>query len=208
MLQAGNLEWVLEDKLCATGSNALTTPQQELNTIERKISDFLLFARGGRVLHDILPVSQLINDLKQNCKNPNWQNLSIIWNTDEAQSGDSVLCNRNTLFSVFSNLFNNAREAGATEMDLNCSCDKQWLTVSIQDNGKGLSDTEMQKAIEPFHSTKPTGTGLGLPVARLVIEAHNGTLHLSKGLKLGGLNITIKLPLQATLNSQPAGEAA
>ena len=64
MLHAGNLEWLLGDRLCDAGSNALTTLQQELNTIERKISDFLLFARGGRVLHDVLSVSQLINDLK------------------------------------------------------------------------------------------------------------------------------------------------
>ncbi|MCL6270127.1 ATP-binding protein [Sansalvadorimonas sp. 2012CJ34-2] len=208
MLHAGNLEWLQEDKLCAAGKNALTTLHQELVAIERKISDFLLFAKGGRILHDTICVNRLIHDLKQNCNNPNWQNLAIIWNTDQIQSSLFVLCNRNTLFSVFSNLLNNAKEAGASEVNLNCSCDEEWLTISLQDNGKGLLDSEIRQVMQPFYSTRPTGTGLGLPVVKLVIEAHNGTLSLSKGRELGGLNITVKLPLQSSLTKTSSREAA
>ncbi len=68
------------------------------------------------------------------------------------------------------------------------------LCISVSDNGCGMSEEEIAKAFEPFHTTKASGTGLGLPIVKKIVEAHNGTLsvHSCKG---KGTIITILLPL-------------
>ncbi len=208
MLHAGNLEWLLGDKLCPAGKSALGTLQQELSAIGQKISDLLLFARGGRVLYDIITIKELIADLRQHCQNPNWHNVKIDWRIECTGTEHSIQCNRNTLLSALGNLLNNAKEAGATAVQIQCNSDNNWLTLSLQDNGKGLTEAEMRQATEPFHSTKTTGTGLGLPVAKLIAEAHGGTLSLDKGDLWGGLGIILELPLQATVSFPSSGENA
>jgi signal transduction histidine kinase len=46
----------------------------------------------------------------------------------------------------------------------------------VQDSGPGLDATEMQRAFEPFYTTKPQGMGMGLAISRSIIEAHDGRL--------------------------------
>jgi signal transduction histidine kinase len=53
---------------------------------------------------------------------------------------------------------------------------------------------EVEKLFSPFFSTKATGTGFGLPIARLVVRKHHGTLSISPGEKREGTSVTISLP--------------
>jgi PAS domain S-box-containing protein len=50
------------------------------------------------------------------------------------------------------------------------------VLISVQDSGPGLDATELQRAFEPFYTTKPLGMGMGLAISRSIIEAHNGRL--------------------------------
>ena len=53
---------------------------------------------------------------------------------------------------------------------------------------------EIEKLFSPFFSTKATGTGFGLPIARLVVKKHHGTLSMRPGEKQEGTSVTISLP--------------
>ncbi|HQE60956.1 MAG TPA: ATP-binding protein, partial [Candidatus Latescibacteria bacterium] len=44
--------------------------------------------------------------------------------------------------------------------------------------GPGIPPEELERVFEPFHTTKPRGTGLGLPIARRIIQAHGGAIAL------------------------------
>jgi PAS domain S-box-containing protein len=50
------------------------------------------------------------------------------------------------------------------------------VLIAVQDSGPGLNATELQRAFEPFYTTKPDGMGMGLAISRSIIEAHDGRL--------------------------------
>ena len=66
------------------------------------------------------------------------------------------------------------------------------VRIEISDNGKGISDQEKTKLFEPYFSTKEGGTGLGLPIAKKILEDHGGNIKASPNTP-AGLKITIKL---------------
>jgi C4-dicarboxylate-specific signal transduction histidine kinase len=53
---------------------------------------------------------------------------------------------------------------------------REEVRVSVQDNGPGLQGEALEKAFQPFHTTKPQGLGMGLCISRSVVEAHGGRL--------------------------------
>jgi PAS domain S-box-containing protein len=70
------------------------------------------------------------------------------------------------------------REAGKETIEGNSLTDPESTSVliAVQDSGPGLGETEMQRAFEPFYTTKPQGMGMGLAISRSIIEAHGGRL--------------------------------
>jgi signal transduction histidine kinase len=66
--------------------------------------------------------------------------------------------------------------------------------IDVRDRGSGMNDAVLANAFLPFYSTKRTGTGLGLAVAREIVDAHGGRLMLSNRVG-GGLTVTVLLPI-------------
>jgi signal transduction histidine kinase len=67
------------------------------------------------------------------------------------------------------------------------------IELSVIDTGKGMPPEVAARAFRPFYSNRPGGTGLGLPTARKIIEAHGGTIELQS--EPGrGTKFTIRLP--------------
>lgn len=77
---------------------------------------------------------------------------------------------------VIINLCKNAVEAmpGGGCLTLKCYRDRGMVVLEISDNGVGVPDGV--KVFELFHTTKPGGTGLGLPLVQQIVSAHNGTI--------------------------------
>ncbi len=68
------------------------------------------------------------------------------------------------------------------------------LEIEIADNGKGISSENMDKVFEPYFTTKPEGTGMGLAIARKIIEEHGGEIALTTREKFATV-VRILLPL-------------
>ncbi len=73
----------------------------------------------------------------------------------------------------------------------------QLIEVSVRDYGPGLPPDAPQKVFQRFYSTKKDGMGMGLSIARSIVEAHNGTLEASNA-DGGGACFRFRLPVQAT----------
>jgi signal transduction histidine kinase len=70
------------------------------------------------------------------------------------------------------------------------------LSLSLIDTGKGMSAETLGKVFKPFFSTRPGGTGLGLPTTRRIVEAHGGTIAVQSEPGKGTM-FTLRLPIAA-----------
>ena len=82
------------------------------------------------------------------------------------------------------------------------------VRVVVEDNGPGFSANILSCAFEPYTTTKPTGTGLGLPMVKKIIEEHHGRISIGNRTDLRGAvlgaRIVIVLPLSQAATSQDA----
>jgi signal transduction histidine kinase len=68
------------------------------------------------------------------------------------------------------------------------------VRIEIADSGQGMEQGVRERALDPFFTTRPSGTGLGLPIVHRIIEAHGGEIHLESE-EGQGTTVTLLLPL-------------
>ncbi|HEY8505862.1 MAG TPA: ATP-binding protein [Gemmataceae bacterium] len=101
------------------------------------------------------------------------------------------------LEQVFRNLFENSLAAcpDPAVIEVRCAAaetgGRPAVRVAVRDNGPGLSPEVRQHIFEPFFTTKGNGTGLGMAIAKRVVEAHGGTITLGDG---PGAEVILTLP--------------
>jgi signal transduction histidine kinase len=164
----------------ADGVNALATPAlTELDRIGQLVTDLLTFARRDDA------VTRTAVDLTAVCRTALTQVTALAKECAvdvQAQLDPATVHgDANRLVQVVANLCRNAIEAlaaSASPRRLNVSCTtvNGSAHVEVRDNGPGVSEADRTRIFEPFATTKSAGTGLGLPIARRIVEAHAGTL--------------------------------
>lgn len=97
---------------------------------------------------------------------------------------DDVLipANRGQLELALTNLVRNAAEASRPRQTVVVSTvdESSWVRLSVSDSGVGIQPTRLREIFEPFHSSKPGGYGVGLAIAKMIIEDHHhGRLEVS-----------------------------
>jgi signal transduction histidine kinase len=88
---------------------------------------------------------------------------------------------------VFRNIFDNALAACRDPVEIDITCAEATLArrpavrVAVRDNGPGFNPEVRRRIFDPFYTTKSKGTGLGMAIARRIVEAHGGEIGVGPG---------------------------
>jgi nitrogen fixation/metabolism regulation signal transduction histidine kinase len=99
------------------------------------------------------------------------------------------------LEQVLINLLKNAAESGSApeNIQLRILQNQEEVLIAVEDRGSGMESEQLELALLPFFSTKPRGSGLGLPLCREIVEAHGGKFQMFNR-EEGGMTAICKLP--------------
>ncbi len=156
------------------------------------ISDLLVFSRPPTLRLSAVPLRGLIEDAVERIRtDPIFEKVDLSIEGDDPR----VPLDTDRIRAVVTNLLLNAAQAmqgqGAIEVRVVHAAD--GVEVTVTDTGPGIPEEARPKIFEPFFTTKARGTGLGLPIARRLIEAHGGELQLEEAFE-GGTRFRLRLP--------------
>ncbi len=169
---------------------------EETDRLNGILTDYLLFARnepGKRRTADLSAIikrcAKLLGEGAPDGATP----VAI----DDGGAEAPLLCEEKKLQQVFLNVLLNARQAGGSgEVAVKIERKHDRYKVSVSDRGKGVGARELARVFEPFYTTKTAGSGLGLAVARKIVEDHGGEISM-ESVEGEGTTVIITLPFRA-----------
>ena len=167
---------------------------QRLIEIVQRMLDFYRPSRGGVVPTDVNSIAENVLALAHK----RLQHGHIRVHTYLSPDLPLVPVVSDQITQVFLNIVINAVEAmpsgGDLRLETMLSEDGEWVLVYFHDTGPGMSAEQIANLFEPFYTTKPDGTGLGLAVSYGIIERHGGMIEISS--QPGeGVTFVVKLPV-------------
>ncbi|MGA1845255.1 MAG: ammonium transporter [bacterium] len=168
--------------------------ENEIERINQIIMQFLDFARPRQPAMEQVDIAGLVeetlllisHELKEH---------DIRIETD-LRPLPTICADRDQVKQVFLNITLNAMQAmsdGGT-LAIATAARNDHVSISFRDQGPGISEPVRQRLFEPFFTTKEEGIGLGLSIAKRIIQAHHGTIHV-ESMEGEGTTFTITLPL-------------
>jgi len=170
--------------------------QKETDRLEQILDGFLRYIGRTELQLASVNVNELVIDMVDfYASQANSRSIII----RQGLHNEPLICkvDAGMLKQVILNLFINAQQAMSNggELLIRTSRQKNEAVIQISDTGSGIAPDKLPDIFNAYHSFRPQGSGLGLPTAKKIVEAHNGTITVDSELGKGTL-FTIKLPLQ------------
>jgi signal transduction histidine kinase len=168
---------------------------KEVDRLNRVVTDFLSFARPGATSGDTSDPAATARDvLRLLGLQAGKGDVTIEDALDDELP--AVALGEEPLKQVLLNLVMNALQAtdrGGT-VRVAARATNGVLTLTVEDNGRGIPEDQREKVFEPFVTTRETGTGLGLSVVRRILTGHGATIEIGAASPAGTI-VTVGLPL-------------
>lgn len=152
--------------------------QRETARLNRLVTDFLTYARPGPGRSEPVPLCALFEEIAELVARDASLGIEV---TVDVPAELRVLGNPDQLRQVFWNLVLNAAQSDPSDRAVHVRAARLDLgvEVAIEDRGCGIAPDTMDRLFEPFYTTKPKGTGLGLATVHRVVEAHGGRIAIT-----------------------------
>ncbi len=189
-LSAERLEMKLADKLVGTDQallhKSVKTIVDQVDALQRLVNEFRDFGRLPQARLQALDLNQLLQEMMPLYDNDNAL-VPVSWHLSAdipLVSGDAA-----QLRQVVHNLIQNAQDASAQSTQpmvhvwTEQAAASQRVRLRIVDNGSGFSESVLQRAFEPYVTTKAGGTGLGLAVVKKIADEHHARIEIKNRLE-------------------------
>ncbi len=167
--------------------------QEETRRVNGIIRQFLSFARPLRIQRREIAVPDLIHALAALFASQA-KEKGIAF-TASAEGSKPMSLDPELLKQALLNLLQNALDATSQggQISLHAVRDHQGVRFGVEDSGAGMSHAAMEKIFNLYHTTKPHGIGLGLPITHQIVTQHGGTIDVSSVEGKGTL-FTVHIP--------------
>ncbi len=179
---------------------------EETARLNRLVTDLLRFARPVAVKKTLTSLVELAEKTRSLAQ----EHRVIVSRREGAPS--HVLADASLLRVVMDNLVENACHSMPGGGDVHIVIDsetgagQELAKVVFTDTGQGMSQEVLARALDPFFTTRPSGTGLGLPIVHRITEAHGGSLQMESEIG-SGTRVTLRLPI-GEVEKRPVSEGA
>ena len=197
-LSAERIKHKLEAKLNKDDTDvlnkAVATIVNQVDAMKTMVNEFSEYARAPKLNLELTDFNKFIKEISHL-----FENSGIKISTKLSKDLPQIKVDINMMRQVLINLIQNAQDAMTNNIkkpiiQINTNKLKNYIALSIEDNGPGFSMDILKKAFEPYVTTKSHGTGLGLAIVKKIIEEHEGIITI-ENIKSGGAIINIQLPI-------------
>ncbi|MCG8590834.1 MAG: HAMP domain-containing histidine kinase [Proteobacteria bacterium] len=195
-----------EDPVAKDNVEYASVALEELERVEKSISHLLRFARDEELRLSPVRMSEILDSALETFRDRAQRTgvrLERQFDCEASLVGDPEKLRR-VAINLVGNAIDALEEAGVAEPVIEISLGENlagtevWMRV--RDNGPGVDEAQRERIWSPFQTSKETGTGLGLPIVRKVVEAHDGTIELESD-PSGGAAFLVTFPKER----RPAG---
>jgi signal transduction histidine kinase len=194
---------LLEDSLPSGSEDAhhASKVRRELNYLSRVVEDFLTFARDRPLACTRREAQGFLEEIAAGARAAADAGVPIKVSVPD---GLEVSGDLSALRGMLINLVQNAAQASSSGEPVHVSAEEgagNTRIILVRDSGTGMPAEVLKNVLRPFYTTREKGTGLGLPLAKKVVERHGGTLTLES--KEGiGTTVRISLPFDCSANEK------
>lgn len=173
---------------------ALDVCVNEVGRLDSIIENFLQAIRPQQPDLQEAPLLDLLEEVLR-VLGDELTNLSIQVEVNVEGEAPVILGDRNQLKQVFFNVIKNAMEAMDAGGDLRITArgDDDYVYLSFADTGVGISQEDLSKIFQPYHTTKSSGHGLGMMICRRIMRDHGGQIGIDS-LPDAGAVVTLQFP--------------
>ena len=195
-LSAERLAWKLQDKLGEQDAQILArstdTIIKQVAAMKEMVEAFRNYARAPALKLEKKDLNKIIEEVLLLYEAGACTFDAVFSNIPAVMYADTTAM-RQVLHNIFKNAAEAAEEATQPEVHIHTDNTDGKITLTVANNGKSFSKDMLANAFEPYVTDKPTGTGLGLPVVKKIVEEHGGRIALSNPAE-GGASVKITLP--------------
>ena len=195
-LSAERLAWKLQDKLGEQDAQILArstdTIIKQVAAMKEMVEAFRNYARAPSLKLKKQDLNKIIEEVLLLYEAGACTFDAVFSNIPAVMYADTTAI-RQVLHNIFKNAAEAAEEAAQPEVHIHTANANGQITLTVANNGKSFGKDMLANAFEPYVTDKPTGTGLGLPVVKKIVEEHGGRIALSNPAE-GGASVKITLP--------------
>lgn len=164
--------------------------EQEVREADRIVENILTFSRRKQPELRNVDLENLLLSMANKMRIPS----GVIVTYQIAADLPNIQADDLQLSRVFMNIILNASEAmgGRGELIIKAQAENEYINLTFKDSGPGIKEEDKKHIFEPFFSTKPQGTGLGLATSKVIIEAHGGNIDIESS---PGAGAAVKIKL-------------